>query len=314
LTCFGPSITSGDKTDVSCNGSKITNKEFTCLERAKTPAPCQPKTCDKKSEYDEYAAEVNGNQLIIRVHKEDQSYLVTRVFDSNMDQNGNEIPRNDNVVSICGCEQQIDFKFPGKFSCGDCNQKSKCDSMMTDFQRKTSCVGTSFKNSRGLPVIRGNLKYPGRLDGSIKLDVFDKCNKRDVTEKYKMKPMNTRGVCCQADKTNIERELQGNSKIPRGIEVCKKGCDQDNDVFILKIGRKNVDKAGKQNAIELEMRTPKGPDNEIKKMETREVQVEEKEFEEKTKAPEKKSEANPAKGVVKKTEVKPTKGFTSKKK
>lgn len=282
--------------------------EASCLERAGTCSPCQP-TADQ-SEFDEYAAEINGNQLIIRVHKEDQSYLVTRVFDENMDQDGNKISRNNNVVSLCGCDQQVDFKFPG----GDC-KRSKCDSMLTDHQRRTSCVGTSFKNSKGLPVIRGNLKYPGRLDGSIKLDVYNKCDTRDATEKYKMKAMSARGVCCQVDGANLKRELEGKPKVPRGIEMCKKGCDQENDVFVLKIGRKNTDKMGRQNAIELEMRTPKGPDNELKKMETREVQVDEKEFDEKKKAPGKKGDAPPpVKGTMKKSEVKPLKGFTSKKK
>lgn len=291
---------------------------MSCLDRGVSPALFQNQQKPTKSEYDEYAAEINGNQLIIRVHKEDESYLVTRVYDCNMDQEGNEIPQNNNIVSVCGCQQQIDFKFPNEFSCGDSKPKTKCDAMMTDHQKKTSCAGTSFKNSRGLPVIRGNLKYPGRLNGSIKLDVYDKTNPREVGEKYKVKPSSTRGVCCQADSCNVHRELEGKCKMPKGIEVCKKSCDSESDVFVLKIGRKNTNKNGKQNSIELEMRTPKGPDNERKKMETREVQVDEKDIEEKCKISVQSELSGSLKTIAKKVEkqngVKPTKGFVAKKK
>lgn len=50
------------------------------------------------------------------------------------------------------------------------------------------------------------------------------------------------------------------------------------------------------------MRTPKGPDNEVKKFETREVQVDEKDFQEPKKATEKKVEVTTRKGFTKKVE------------
>lgn len=312
MSCYGASISKHRDREST---EQTLDQENKCLEPTSTSPPCLSKTTVAQPEFDEYSAEVNGNQLIVRVHKDDKSHFVTRVFDTDMDQAGNKIQREKNVVSICGCDQQIDFKFPEKFSCGDCNKKStKCDcghgSMLTDFQRKTSCIGKSFKNSGCLPAIRGNLKYPGRFDdGSIKFDLLKKCNSRDATEKYKKKPSTSRAACFQVDADNIKRELQGKCKMPNGIEICKKGCaDTETDVFILKMGRKNTDKKGHENAIELEMRTPKAPDFETKKMETREIQVDEKDFEEEKKKPvEKNVEVTPTKGFKKKVEAKTAK-------
>jgi hypothetical protein len=70
------------------------------------------------------------------------------------------------------------------------------------------------------------------------------------------------------------------SKVRNGIEVCRKGCsDPDIDVFIFKIGWKNTNRRGEKNEIELEMRSPKGPDFEVRKMETRETQADDKDIE-----------------------------------
>ncbi|CRK88817.1 CLUMA_CG002694, isoform A [Clunio marinus] len=274
LTCYGLTINSETENRKE-KAEKAEMVEKQCLE------PTTPKA--NQSEYNEYAAEVNGNQLIVRIHK-GKSYLVTRVFDENMDQKGNEINRDANFVSLLGCDQQIDFKFPENFSCGDTKQKSKCgcnsNANLTNFQQKTSCLGKSFKNSPCLPVIRGNLKYPGKFDDPINFDVYDKSNPLDATEKYSSKSQTTRAVCLQVDKDNLDREVEGKCKTPSGIEVCKKGCSDPNvDVFVLKLGQKNKDKNGHRSEIELEMRTPKAPDVEIKKKETREVQVEETDFE-----------------------------------
>lgn len=228
-----------------------------------------------------------------------------------MDQNGNEIPGNGNVVSICGCKQQIDFKFMDQNSSGD-DCKPKCDEQLTDHQKKTSCVGKSFQNSNGLPAIRGNLKYPGRLNGSIKFDVIGKCP-TNVAEKYRAKPIDTRGVCAQVDEENVDQELKCKCRVPKGIEVCKKGCEPESDVFILKIGSKRTNKPGQANAIELEMRTPRGPDNEKKKMETREIQVNEDELNNEKKVTEKKKVSTPTKEATKKKVVAPTKEIPKKK-
>lgn len=284
LTCFGPTISQNQFDDSKSNLRK-NHIEETCLDRAAASCPCPSQSKDKEGDFDEYSAEINGNQLIVRINKEDSSHLVTRVFDSNMDQNGNEVRRDKNMISILGCDQQIDFKLPKRFSCGDYPTTAKAfncgpNSILTDYQRRTSCAGKSFKNSCILPVIRGNLKYPGRLDnGSVNFDLYDQCNPFEVGDNYKKQSSKTRGTCFQVDEDNMQLEQCGKCKIPKGIEVCKRGCsDPDTDVFILKIGRKKTNKQGRKNEIELEMRTPKGPDNEIKKMETREVQVEEKDF------------------------------------
>lgn len=96
----------------------------------------------------------------------------------------------------------------------------------------------------------GNLKYPGRIDeASLKFDLFDKCNPREVTDKYKKVPSTSRGVCVQVDGDNLKRELQGKCKLPKGIEVCQKGCTDDSDVFILKIGRKRTEKVSQKISL-----------------------------------------------------------------
>jgi len=233
-------------------------------------------TCpNDESQYDEYMAQVNGNQLIVRVAK---GYFV-KVLDGSCDSNKDKL-------TIRGCDQQIDFNFPKNFTCCSCKKKygsCKCkgDSDLTDYQRKTSCSGSSYKNSRALPVIRGNLKYPGRFENQkVNFDVQGYCEPVDATEKYKMKPQTTRAVCLQADQDNFTCELNGMSKIPQGIQLCRAGCEDDVDVFVWKISEKRTDRNGKKNIIELELRTPRGPKIEIPKKETREVQVLEDEFEE----------------------------------
>ena len=321
FTCYGPYVNE-NQFDSYNSMLKNKNSEVSCLDRSVIPDSCPSNSSVKGNDFDEYSAEINGNQLIIRINK-DSSHLVTRVYDSNMDFNGNEIKRDKNIFSICGCDQQIDFKFPKNFSCGDTKPKKFIcgpDSIMTEFQKQTSCVGKSFKNSCVLPVIRGNLKYPGQLDdGLISFDLYDKCNPRDATQKYRKVPTKTRGACLQVDGENLNRELNGKCKIPRGIEVCQLGCsDPDTDVFILKMGRKNSDKKGYKNEIELEMRTPKSPDFEIKKMETREIQVDEEDFEtKKVYATVQKVEEAPSKVAFKpqqsKLKVTASKGFVQKK-
>lgn len=267
LTCFGPTISTGRGIDFKNVPKQAKGPEAICLDgKHGQPLRCHSESGSKKDpEFDEFAAQVNGNELIVRIHKQSK-HLVTRVFDSDMTHDGKQKKLDKNVVSIHGCDQQIDFKFPGQFdTCGDCKMKPLgCgqDSKLTEFQRLTSCVGTSFKNSCCLPVVRGNfpiskfpkqalivfvstgnLKYPGRIDdASLKFDLFDKCNPREVTDKYKKMPSTSRGACVQVDGDNLKRELQGKCKLPKGIEVCQKGCTDDSDVFILKIGRKRTKK------------------------------------------------------------------------
>lgn len=306
-TCFGQSIYDFSKK------SRLNQQESKCTALNASSCPSSTKV---KEDYNEYAAEVNGNQLIVRIHKKETDYLVTRVFDEDMDRNGNAIKRDKNVVSIFGCDQQVDLKFPENFSCGEPKKKPSSfgcgPDSLTEFQRQTSCIGKSFKNSCCLPVIRGNLKYPGRLaNESLKMDFYDRRNPCDATEKYLKKPQTTRNACLQVDADNLKRELNGQCKVPKGIQICKKGCatDPDTDVFIFKIGRNYIDKKGKQSAIELEMRTPKAPDMERKKHETRECQVDETEFDEMKKTTTKKEDEK-----AKKAEEKPTKADEKSKK
>lgn len=230
------------------------------------------KTTDK--DYDEYVAQINENSLIVRVPKENP-YLVTQVFDASTD-------KIKDSLTIRGCNQQIDFQFPNNFTCCQCKQKfGKCNcnpnSSLTEYQRKTSCDGKSYKNGDILPAIRGNLKYPGQFENqSVLFNVQN--TSAETTEKYRACPIKSRGVNLQVDDKNLHRVNEGLCPIPQGIQICSKGCDDDTDVFTFKINRKRTAKNGKKNEIELELRTPRGPRAEIPKLETREIQVDENEF------------------------------------
>lgn len=308
---------------LTCYGSVVNKVQFDSLcEQDKGLSEVKRGArCAKNSEdigFQEYSAEINGNALVVRVNKD--SHRVTRVFDCETDRDGRAIQEDKNVISIRGCEQQIDFKMPEKFSSGDCIPKQKncsCEprSVLTDFQRRTSCIGKSFKNSCVLPVIRGNLKYPGRLDGSVNFDLFDKCNSIDASQKYLKKPSVSSNVCSQVDRKSIQRELEGKCQLPQGIQVSRKCCSVPNtDVFVLKIGSKRTDKPGKNSEIELEMRTPKGPEFEPKQLETRESQYEEKDFQihakpEKSAPTKKPLGPTTRKTVVKKEQKVVSKGF-----
>lgn len=106
----------------------------------------------------------------------------------------------------------------------------------------------SFKTKN--PVILGNLKYPGRFDHEIDSKQFIKNPNCDLT--------------CLNKGTD-----------PLGVEVTRKVCDNPNvDVFVLKIGKKK--NKNSKNSIELELRTPKGPQFPV--METKGMQVIEEDF------------------------------------
>lgn len=230
---------------------------------------------DDDPDYDEYMAKINDNSLIVRVPK-NHPYLVTQIFDPSTDV-------KKDFLTIHGCDQQIDFHFPNNFMCCLCKQKfGKCNcnsnSVLTDYQRKTSCGGSSYKNTDTLPAIRGNLKYPGRFeDQSVRFNIHER-EPTDATEKYRIKPPTSRNACLQVDNENLHRIKEGLCPIKHGISLCKKGCEDDNDIFTFKINRKRTAKNGKKNEIELELRTPRGRNLEIPKLETREVQVNENEF------------------------------------
>lgn len=266
LSCFGSAMRC-DQTKKKVLGENE-KKEDLCL---RSSVPCSSESNSKEPDYDEYSGEVNGNQLIVRVYKS-YPHLVTRDCDSNA--NTNKKQHNVNLSPVYACNQQVDVK---KDSC-DRSKSIKCycgpGSMTTDLQRQTSCNGKSFKNSCRLPVIRGNLKYPGRIVGNagdlISFDIFQCCAEANLNNNFKKKPQSQRNTCLQADAINL----------PKSVNFCKRGClDDKNDIFILKIGSKKNACTGQRNEIELEMRTPKGSENRISKMETCEVQVNEKDFE-----------------------------------
>lgn len=265
ITCFGPRVDREEFENEDFEGFMTSSKSNINSDQ------CQSKD---KSEYDEYMAQINGNSLIVRVNKENP-YLVTRVYEDSCSKD---------QLTIRGCDQQIDFKFPTNFTCCQCKKKygnCKCNAQsdLTEHQRKTSCAGSSYKNSTALPAIRGNLKYPGRFDDqSIKFSVNKSCDPKDTTDKYRLQGEPPKSVCMQVDKQNLMREMSGKSNIQKGIKMCKLGCEDDMDVFVLKIGKKKTTRDGKCNQIELEMRTPRAPNIECKKMESREIQVLEEEF------------------------------------
>lgn len=266
IKCFGPRFSyDGEATNITnvCD-SPVGADDFGRLNicKAKTEQAAQDclESCPN-DEFDEYSASVNGNSLTVRVSKDQ---YVTQVYDSTCKKD---------QLTIRGCDQQIDFNFPRNFTCCQCKKKfgvCKCkgDSDITDYQRKIACAGSSYKNNLTLPVIRGNLKYPGRFeDQGVGFDLQGHADPTDATEKYRVKPQSQRGVCIQADKCAAP-----------GIEVCKVGCEDDVDVFQWRICQKRTSKNGKKHGIVLEMKTPRGPKVEVPKLETREVQVIESEF------------------------------------
>lgn len=270
ITCFGPYKSQKNVSIADGYAGFLSELESEDMKKGES------KKEQEGADYDEYMAQINGNSLIVRVPK-NHPYLVTQVFDPST------TAKND-FLTIRGCDQQIDFQFPDNFTCCHCKQKfGKCNcnpnSALTDFQRKTSCAGNSYKNTETLPAIRGNLKYPGRFeDQSVRFNVRDR-EPTDATEKYRLKEPSSRNACMQIDSENLHRIKEGLCPIKQGISVCKKGCEDDSDIFKFKINRKRTAKSGKKNEIELELRTPRGPSLEIPKLETREIQVNENEFE-----------------------------------
>lgn len=202
--------------------------------------------------------------------------LVTRVYENVSEKLSGDV----NKFTLKGYGQKIDFQLP---NCPESCPKES-DEKITDHQIQTSLVG-KFKNSCKLPVVRGNLKYPGMInDKSIRFDAFNEALRKveSSTEKFRLQDAPNRNVAMQVDQNRIKDELEGvnkSTKTKDGIEVCKRGSVGDCDVFIFKLGRKRIDKNGESSQIELEMRTPKGPDNGVKRMETRAAQVLENEFE-----------------------------------
>jgi len=264
ITCFGTSMcqklceidcepeTEDEVAECLHDSPKAPNPSMATLVEDCCPKPptCHQQQTKKKLDYDEYSAQINGNSLTLRLMK-DSKYQVTRIHDF-----GDE----KKVISASGKQQKLDIK-P---SC-HCQRK---EVKFSQLQQQTNCDGVTFRNNREIPAVRGNLKYPGHFEcDSYQVQV-------DGSRKSNVKHESTsRGVCVQVDEENMKRVMEGKCPHPRGIEVCRKGCvDADTDVFVLKIGRKRSMK-DRQSEIELEMKTPKGANVEIKRKETRGIQV-----------------------------------------
>ncbi|XP_050067252.1 uncharacterized protein LOC126556095 [Anopheles maculipalpis] len=189
--------------------------------------------------YDEYAAELNGNAICIRVEK-----------DANI------------AVSIDGEESN------------ECTKGCWTSLTLPDgvYGLKEEYIRHE-ANGCKLPVIRGTLKYPAyHWSGDF---MVAKKTTPVTVEDYRKKPDPTRTVGLQALPEQLERACAG-------IEICRKGWHDPNvDVFVLKLG-KNKRTSGEgnpRNEVEIELRTPRGPSQEIRPKVSRGMQVIEEEFE-----------------------------------
>ncbi|CAO1322745.1 unnamed protein product [Diamesa hyperborea] len=230
-------------------------KEHNCLSNKKCPSTESVKSIwsrvndpsPDKTKFDEFAAEVNGNALIVRINKDNPSYMVTRISGS----------------EVVPCP---------------CSNEPKCPTKCA-FAKEPICLS----------------KYPSKCPRTCPKNCPAKCLKNcpskssnsDSPDKYRCHTPPKRNICLQVHPNNI---TNGKCKLPKGIEICQKGCNRDDiDVFILKIGRK-CSSQNQKNEIELELRTPKGPEIcEPRPKESREVQVIESEFEDPSKVSKKKA-------------------------
>jgi hypothetical protein len=228
FTCFGQSMNNENLKNVIESSSP--KEKGDCIET-------EQKLTDANS-YHEYSAESNGNELIIRVRKDDP-LKVERVFDVE-----NAIKN----FSLGAHGKEIDLSFLKK------SEKNSNESIsLTDHQVKTSMIG-KYENSCKLPAIRGNLKYPGKIE-----DEFLK-------------------IKLSENQLKIFEESNHNPKVSFNFnQQCKDAklkFDKNNkDVFIFKIGREKNNDSGEKSQLELEMRTPKVLNMQRRRLETREVQV-----------------------------------------
>ena len=206
-------------------------KEHNCLTNKKCPSSesvnsiwCRvndPESDADKSKFDEFAAEVNGNALIVRINKDNPSYSVTR---------------------ICGSEV-VDKSYSNKPKCPSkcaCSKEPICPSKYPS------------KCPRTFPS-----KCPAKCPSNCSYCKVLTANQCNSPEKYRCKTPPTRNICLQVDPNGTQSMITGKCKLPKGIEICQKGCNnEDIDVFILKIGRKCASQ-NQKNEIELELRTPK---------------------------------------------------------
>ncbi|XP_052891810.1 uncharacterized protein LOC128299777 [Anopheles moucheti] len=258
MSCLGPNINQ----KVLFGGRDLQQQPVTCYKMENEPVvQCvtledqdeQELICPKGSlasivgteivpevqPYDEYAAELNENAISIRVER-----------DANI------------AVSIDGEESN------------ECTKGCWTSLTLPDgvYGLKEEYIRQEANGCR-LPVIRGTLKYPAyHWSGDFMLA---KTTTPVTVEDYRKKPDPTRTVALQARPEQHERDCAG-------IEICRKGWHDPNvDVFVLKLGKNKRHPAGSnpRNEVEIELRTPRGPSQEIRPKVSRGMQVIEEEFE-----------------------------------
>lgn len=72
-------------------------------------------------------------------------------------------------------------------------------------------------NSYGIPIVRGNLKYPTKYEANFQI-----LNCKDVAERYRCKPSAARNCCMQCSESDIEEtevSADATRTCPAGIEV-----------------------------------------------------------------------------------------------
>ncbi|XP_058123701.1 uncharacterized protein LOC131285285 [Anopheles ziemanni] len=232
-----------DESVIKCLTTEEPEDEQPIAPKA-SAASFQQTLAENKEEqlYDEYAAELNGNAICIRVEK-DANIAVN--IDGEEAQNG----------CTKGCWTSLTLP-------------DRVYGLKEEFVQQQT-------NACQLPVVRGTLKYPVyHWSGDFMLA---KKTTPVTIEDFRRKPDPTRTVglqACTADE-QLEKQLAG-------IEICRKGWHDPNvDVFVLKLGKQPQQDAGgsdPRHRIEIELRTPKGPTREIRPKETRGVQVLEEEF------------------------------------
>uniref|UniRef100_A0A182RL30 Uncharacterized protein n=1 Tax=Anopheles funestus TaxID=62324 RepID=A0A182RL30_ANOFN len=189
--------------------------------------------------YDEYAAELNGNAICIRVEK-----------DANI------------AVSIDGEESN------------ECTKGCWASLTLPDgvYALKEEYIPQQANGCR-LPVIRGTLKYPAyHWSGDFMLE---KKTTPVTVEDYRKKPDRNRTVGLQALPEQPERDCAGIEICRKGWH----DPNVDVFVLKLGKNKRTSAEGNPRNEVEIELRTPRGPAHEIRPKVSRGMQVIEEEFE-----------------------------------
>ncbi|KAL5293170.1 hypothetical protein ACFFRR_011752 [Megaselia abdita] len=247
----------------ACN-ERSGRKKCKCEEPQPVPAPpyfpptpiCPPmaesqvvrKATAEEGDYDEFEANLNGTGITIRVLK--NSHTVTDVLDSENEDSGCEMSNE-----ICG-------KKKSKNSCPEDIYNNPSSKKL--LQTRT---GGKIENGCNLPLVKGTIKYSEneRCLGDrfeIPSSSIRPCEGRvNKVSKYRKTPLELKNCCLQVAGENIDNTMNcAHARAPKGgIEVCHKKCvDEDSDVFVLRLGKKQHSQ-NKKKLVELELKTPKEP-------------------------------------------------------